>query len=342
MRKLSRLAALGLSGILALGLAACGGGTGTSDTPSGTESPAAGTESPAAAGETFVVGICQQMQHVALDEATRGFIETLEEKLGTSVEIQEQNASGEAANCTTIINNFVSQGVDLILCNGTTALQAAVAATGDIPILGTSITDYATALQMENWTGTSGTNISGTTDLAPLEDQAQMLLDLFPDAQNVGLLYCSAEPNSVYQVNIVREYLEGQGLTCTDYTFSDSNDLASVTQTACASSDVIYIPTDNTAASYASTIHNVVVPAGVPVITGDTGTCSGCGVAVLGIDYYELGQITGEMAYEILVEGADPATMEVRSAPTPTKMYNPSICEELGITPPEDYTALES
>ena len=195
---------------------------------------------------------------------------------------------------------------------------------------------------MENWSGTSGTNISGTTDLAPLEDQAQMLLDLFPDAQNVGLLYCSAEPNSVYQVNIVREYLEGQGLTCTDYTFSDSNDLASVTQTACASSDVIYIPTDNTAASYASTIHNVVVPAGVPVITGDTGTCSGCGVAVLGIDYYELGQITGEMAYEILVEGADPATMEVRSAPTPTKMYNPSICEELGITPPEDYTALES
>ena len=142
MRKLSRLAALGLSGILALGLAACGGGTGTSDTPSGTESPAAGTESPAAAGETFVVGICQQMQHVALDEATRGFIETLEEKLGTSVEIQEQNASGEAANCTTIINNFVSQGVDLILCNGTTALQAAVAATGDIPILGTSITAW--------------------------------------------------------------------------------------------------------------------------------------------------------------------------------------------------------
>ena len=135
--------------------------------------------------------------------------------------------------------------------------------------------------------------------------------------------------------------MKANGITCTDYTFADSNDLASVAQSACTTSDAIYIPTDNTAASYASTIHNVVVPAGVPVITGDTGTCSGCGVATLGIDYYELGQITGEMAYEILVEGADPGTMEIQSAPTPTKMYNPSVCEELNITPPEDYTALE-
>ena len=326
-----KLLAILLSGAMALSLAACGSDT-SNDTTTDTSGDGAAT-----AGN-YTVGICQQMQHAALDEATQGFQDKLTELVtaaGGTVEFDPQNASGESSNAATIINGFVSSGVDLIMANGTTSLQAAQAGTTDIPILGTSITDYATALQMEDWTGTSGTNISGTTDLAPLEDQAQMLLDLFPDAQNVGLLYCSAEPNSVYQV-------EGQGLTCTDYTFSDSNDLASVTQTACASSDVIYIPTDNTAASYASTIHNVVVPAGVPVITGDTGTCSGCGVAVLGIDYYELGQITGEMAYEILVEGADPATMEVRSAPTPTKMYNPSICEELGITPPEDYTALES
>ncbi len=337
MNKKKLLAVL-LSGAMALSLAACGSDT-SNDTTTDTSGDGAAT-----AGN-YTVGICQQMQHAALDEATQGFQDKLTELVtaaGGTVEFDPQNASGESSNAATIINGFVSSGVDLIMANGTTSLQAAQAGTTDIPILGTSITDYATALQMENWSGTSGTNISGTTDLAPLEDQAQMLLDLFPDAQNVGLLYCSAEPNSVYQVNIVREYLEGQGLTCTDYTFSDSNDLASVTQTACASSDVIYIPTDNTAASYASTIHNVVVPAGVPVITGDTGICSGCGVAVLGIDYYELGQITGEMAYEILVEGADPATMEVRSAPTPTKMYNPSICEELGITPPEDYTALES
>ena len=265
-----KLLAILLSGAMALSLAACG-----SDTSNDTTTDTSG-DGTATAGN-YTVGICQQMQHAALDEATQGFQDKLTELVtaaGGSVEFELDNASGESANAATIINGFVSSGVDLIMANGTTSLQAAQAGTTDIPILGTSITDYATALQMENWTGTSGTNISGTTDLAPLEDQAQMLLDLFPDAQNVGLLYCSAEPNSVYQVNIVREYLEGQGLTCTDYTFSDSNDLASVTQTACASSDVIYIPTDNTAASYASTIHNVVVPAGVPVITGDTGTCS--------------------------------------------------------------------
>lgn len=332
-----RLLAALMAGAMALTMTACGGSSSGSD-----DSNAASGDSGAG---SYKVGIVQLVQHEALDAATQGFQDKLKELVeadGGEVKFDSQNASGESANCTTIVNGFVSAGVDLIMANATAALQAAQAGTSDIPILGTSVTDYGTALGVSDWTGKTGTNISGTTDLAPLEDQAQMLLDLFPDAQNVGLLYCSAEPNSVYQVNIVREYLEGQGLTCTDYTFSDSNDLASVTQTACASSDVIYIPTDNTAASYASTIHNVVVPAGVPVITGDTGTCSGCGVAVLGIDYYELGQITGEMAYEILVEGADPATMEVRSAPTPTKMYNPSICEELGITPPEDYTALES
>ena len=331
-----KLLAILLSGAMALSLAACGSDT-SNDTTTDTSGDGAAT-----AGN-YTVGICQQMQHAALDEATQGFQDKLTELVtaaGGTVEFDPQNASGESTNAATIINGFVSSGVDLIMANGTTSLQAAQAGTTDIPILGTSITDYATALQMENWTGTSGTNISGTTDLAPLEDQAQMLLDLFPDAQNVGLLYCSAEPNSVYQVNIVREYLEGQGLTCTDYTFSDSNDLASVTQTACASSDVIYIPTDNTAASYASTIHNVVVPAGVPVITGDTGTCSGCGVATLGIDYYELGQITGEMAVQILTGEADVSEMAIGYDETVTKMYNPANCEALGVVIPEGYEPL--
>ena len=335
MKTRKRLLAMVPAMAMVFALAACSGDTGgTSDPgadPGESSSAAGGT------GEVYVVGICQQATHDALDAATQGFKDALIAEFGEDgVRFEEGNAGNEFANCGTIVDGFLAEGVDLILANATYPLQAAASATSDIPILGTSVTNYETAL------GTVGDNVSGTSDLAPLDEQAAMIQELFPDAQNVGLLYCSAEPNSVYQVNIVREYLEGQGLTCTDYTFSDSNDLASVTQTACASSDVIYIPTDNTAASYASTIHNVVVPAGVPVITGDTGTCSGCGVAVLGIDYYELGQITGEMAYEILVEGADPATMEVRSAPTPTKMYNPSICEELGITPPEDYTALES
>ena len=267
-----KLLAILLSGAMAMTLAACGGDT-TGDTTTDTDASGDG----AATAGSYTVGICQQMQHAALDQATQGFQDKLTELVtaaGGSVEFELDNASGESANAATIVNGFVSSGVDLIMANGTTSLQAAQSGTVDIPILGTSITDYATALQREDWSGTSGTNISGTTDLAPLEDQAQMILDLFPEAENVGLLYCSAEPNSVYQVDIVRAYLEGQGITCTDYTFADSNDLASVAQSACTTSDAIYIPTDNTAASYASTIHNVVVPAGVPVITGDTGTCS--------------------------------------------------------------------
>lgn len=333
-----KLLAILLSGAMAMTLAACGGDT-TGDTTTDTDASGDG----AATAGSYTVGICQQMQHAALDQATQGFQDKLTELVtaaGGSVEFELDNASGESANAATIVNGFVSSGVDLIMANGTTSLQAAQSGTVDIPILGTSITDYATALQMENWTGTSGTNISGTTDLAPLEDQAQMLLDLFPDAQNVGLLYCSAEPNSVYQVNIVREYLEGQGLTCTDYTFSDSNDLASVTQTACDGSDVIYIPTDNTAANNTETIANVVLAAGVPVIAGESGICSGCGVATLSIDYYELGQITGEMAVKILTGEEDVSEMAIAYDTTLSKLYNADNCNALGITVPEGYEPL--
>ena len=332
MKMYSKLTALALSGVLALGLAACGG-SGASETP------AAGTDTPG--GETvYTVGICQQMQHPALDEATRGFIETLEAKLGASVEIQEQNASGEAANCTTIVNNFVSQGVDLILCNGTTALQAAVAATGDIPILGTSITEYGVALGIDGFDGATGINVSGTSDLAPLDQQAAMVQEWFPEAENVGLLYCSAEPNSDYQVQTVKGYLEEMGYTCTEYAFSDSNDLSAVATTACAESDVIYIPTDNTAATNAELIGNIAVPAGVPIIAGEEGICTGCGVATLTISYYDLGCQTGEMAYEILVNGADPASMDIAYAPSFTAKYNEANCQALGLTVPEGYEAI--
>ena len=332
MKMYSKLTALALSGVLALGLAACGG-SGASETP------AAGTDAPG--GETvYTVGICQQMQHPALDEATRGFIETLEAKLGASVEIQEQNASGEAANCTTIVNNFVSQGVDLILCNGTTALQAAVAATGDIPILGTSITEYGVALGIDGFDGTTGINVSGTSDLAPLDQQAAMVQEWFPEAENVGLLYCSAEPNSDYQVQTVKGYLEEMGYTCTEYAFSDSNDLSAVVTTACAESDVLYIPTDNTAATNAELIGNIAVPAGVPIIAGEEGICTGCGVATLTISYYDLGCQTGEMAYEILVNGADPASMDIAYAPSFTAKYNEANCQALGLTVPEGYEAI--
>ena len=213
--------------------------------------------------------------------------------------------------------------------------------TNEIPILGTSITDYATALSIDDWTGVTGTNISGTSDLAPLDQQADMLHELFPDAKNVGILYCSAEPNSAYQSQTIQGYLKDYGYECTEYTFADSNDIASVVNNAIATSDVLYIPTDNTAASNTTIIQNICQPAGIPIIAGEEGICSGCGVATLSISYYDLGYKTGEMAYEILVNGADVSQTAVEFAPNVTKKYNAANCEALGITVPDDYVAIE-
>ena len=294
-----------------------------------------------AEGTTYRVGICQLVQHVALDAATQGFQDALTEKLGDAVVFDLQNASGDSNTCSTIMNTFVSNDVDLIMANATPALQAAVAATGDIPVLGTSVTDYATALDMSDWSGATGINVSGTSDLAPLDQQADMLQELFPDARKVGLIYCSAEPNSKYQVDVIKGFLEAKGYECTEYTFADSNDVASVTQNACDGSDVLYIPTDNTAASCTEAIRNVVEPAMIPVIAGEEGICRGCGVATLSISYYDLGYATGEMAYEVLVNGADVASMDIRFAPNVTKEYNAELCGLFGISVPEDYIAIE-
>ena len=294
-----------------------------------------------AMAEGYTVGVCQLVQHVALDAATQGFQDALKAKLGDQVTFDVKNASGASNTCSTIANSFVSNGVSLIMANATPALQAAVAATGDIPILGTSVTDYATALDLDNWTGATGMNVSGTSDLAPLDQQAAMLHELFPDARNVGLLYCSAEPNSKYQIDVIKGYLADLGYTCTEYTFADSNDVASVAQNACDGSDVLYIPTDNTAASCTEAIRNVVEPARKPVIAGEEGICASCGVATLSISYYDLGYATGEMAYEVLANGADIATMAVRFAPNVTKEYNAELCELLGVEIPEGYVAIQ-
>lgn len=295
----------------------------------------------AMAQETYTVGVSQLVQHVALDAATQGFQDALTEKLGDAVKFDVQNASGDSNTCSTIVNTFISNGVDLIMANATPALQAAVAATGDIPILGTSVTDYATALDIDDWTGATGMNVSGTSDLAPLDEQAAMLHELFPEAKKVGLLYCSAEPNSKYQIDVIKVYLEEMGYECTEFTFADSNDVASVTQNAADNSDVIYIPTDNTAASCTEAIRNVLEPAGVPAVAGEEGLAAGCGVAALTISYYDLGYATGEMAYEILANGADISTMDVRFAPNVTKKYNAELCEIFGVQVPEDYVVIE-
>ena len=290
--------------------------------------------------QTYNVGICQLVQHVALDAATEGFKDALTDKLGDAVTFDEQNAQGDSNTCSTIINSFVSNDVDLILANATPALQAAAAGTDTIPILGTAVTEYGVALGLDDFNGTVGGNISGTSDLSPLDQQAAMLQELFPDAKNVGLLYCSAEPNSQYQVDTVKAALEDVGYTCEYYAFSDSNDLSSVVTTAVSESDVIYVPTDNTVASNTEIINNICLPEQVPVIAGEEGICAGCGVATLSINYYDLGYATGEMAVRILADGEDISAMPIEYAPKFTKEYNAEICEQLGVTVPDDYVAI--
>ncbi len=298
-------------------------------------------ETEAAADDvTYTVGICQLMQHEALDAATQGFMDALTESLGDKVTFDVQNAQGDSNTCSTIINSFVSNDVDLILANATPALQAAAAGTNEIPILGTAVTEYGVALEIEGFDGTVGGNISGTSDLAPLDGQADMLAELFPDAKTVGLLYCSAEANSQYQVDTVKAFLEEKGYTCEYYAFSDSNDLSSVVTNAASAVDVIYVPTDNTAASNTELINNICLPAGVPVIAGEEGICAGCGVATLSISYYDLGVATGNMAAKILTGESDIATMPIEYAPNFTKKYNAANCEALNITIPDDYEAI--
>ena len=293
------------------------------------------------AKKVYTVGICQLATHDALDAATKGFKQALIDKLGEdTVVFDEANASGDSAVCATIVNSFVSKKVDLIMANATAALQAAYNATSTIPILGTSVTEYGTALNLKDFNGTVGGNVSGTSDLAPLTEQGDMLIELFPEAKNVGLPYCSAEPNSEYQIKVIEEYLSGKGLTCTRYSFSDTNDVVTVTTRAASESDVIYIPTDNTAATCTEAIGGVVRTKNVPVIAGESGICKGCGVATLSISYYDLGYKTGEMAAKILTGESDISTMPIEYA-SAVKKYNAEICSEMGITLPADYTPLD-
>ena len=336
MKMNKKLLALILAGVMTLGLTACGGSQ--EETPAENSGEESSTQE--SSGATYTVGICQYAPHDALDAATQGFQDALTEAFGDAVAFELQNAAGDTPTCATIANGFVSAGVDLILANATAPLQAAVAATSDIPILGTSVTEYGVALGISDFNSVVGTNVSGTSDLAPLDQQAAMVQEWFPDAKTVGLLYCSAEPNSQYQVDTVQAELEKLGYTCTQYAFSDTNDMASVTQNAADNSDVIYVPTDNTCANNTGVIDNICRPAGVPIIAGEEGICGGCGVATLSISYYDLGVTTGEMAVKILTGEADISEMPIEYAPQFTKKYNEAICADLGLTVPEGYEAI--
>ena len=330
--KAKKMLAAAIAATMALSLAACGSSSSSSE---------GSTEAGAAEGKTYNIGICQLVEHPALDAATEGFQDACKEKFGEdNVTFDVQNAQGEQATCTTINNSFVSSNVDLILANATMSLQTAAQATADIPILGTSITDYATALGIDDWTGTTGVNVSGTSDLAPIDQQEDMLVELLPETKKVGILFCSAESNSKYQAELFEKALEEDGIEYQEYPAADSNEIQSVTTQAVSECDALYIPTDNTMANNTSLINDICLPAQVPIIAGEEGICSGCGIATLSISYYDIGYRAGEMAYEILAEGADISTMPVETATAVTKKYNEANCTELEIQVPDGYEAI--
>lgn len=349
---MKKILALCLAAVMVLSLAACGGSSTAETTAAETAAPettaaetaAAETTAAAevAADKTYTVGICQLMQHDALDAATQGFKDYLTEKLGDAVTFDEQNAQGDSTTCSTIVTGFVSNNVDLIFANATPALQAAISATTEIPILGTSVTDYATALAddtMDPDVGT-GINVSGTSDGVSAQLYADLVLELVPDAKNVSILYCSAEANSAIQSEQFIECMEAAGVTCTEYTFSDSNDMQSVCTSAIEGADAMYIPTDNTAAANMTIVANVCEPAGIPVICGEEGMCSNGGLATVSISYYDIGYACGEMAYDILVNGADVSTMPIGYSENPVKKYNPDFAEAIGFEMPEGFEAV--
>ncbi len=321
MKLFKRLLALALVAAFALAFVACNNENGNED------------------DGKYVVGISQLMIHDALDAATQGFKDALVAELGEeNVEFLFQDAAGSPDTCATIASTFVTKNVDLILANATPALQATANATLEIPILGTSITEYGVALDIDNFTGLVGGNISGTSDLAPLDEQAQMIIDLVPEAKTVGIIYSSTEANSAYQVKVVRAYLEAKNITVNEYPFSDSNDIATITQNAASACDALYVPTDNAAASAAQTIYGAMAGNVKPLIAGEEATCKGCGIATLTINYYDLGVATGKMAAKILKGEAKIEEMPIEYAANFTKKYNKDICDELGI----DTAALEA
>lgn len=290
--------------------------------------------------DVYHVGVIQLVEHEALDAATEGFQDALKEKLGDKVVFDVQNAQGEETNCATICTKFVNDDVDLIMANATQALTSAATATPDIPIVGTSVTDFVTTGTVES-NDKPGTNVTGTSDLAPIDQQIALLKRLVPDAKTVGILYCSSEANSVYQAEEAQKELEKEGIKVEVYTVADSNDIQQVVTKAADNSDAIYIPTDNTIASNMEIVKNVTVPEKVPVIAGEENMCAVGGLATLSISYYNIGYNAGLMAYDILVNGKNPAEMPIQYADEITLKYNAEIASELGIQIPDDMVAIE-
>ncbi len=290
--------------------------------------------------QTYNIGICMFIEHEALDSAVKGFSDALTQKLGDDVKLSVQNAAGDKTNAATICTGFANDGYDLIFAVSTNALAAAAEVTAEIPVVGCCVTDFESTLGIKLTDGKTGTNVTGCSDLLPLEKQAEVINELFPEKGRVGILYCSSETNSKYQADAISVFLKDFGFTCESYTFVDTTDVTLVTQKAASECDVIYTPTDNTVASNTSAINNILEPAKVPLVAGNIDVALECGIATVGIDYTSLGYEAGLMAYEILAEGKSPADMEIRYSEEYFKKYVPERAQMLGVTIPDGYTPI--
>ena len=308
--------------LMVAGLAACGNEPSTPSNPD---------------EKVFQIGIVQLAEHPALDEATRGFKEFLTEKLGDKVQFNVQNAQGEQTNCTTIVNQFVSSKVDLIMANATNAVKAAREATSDIPVVGTSVTDYVSSgLVASN--EAPGANVTGASDMNPVNVQVQLMKTLCPEVKTVGIVINSGEENSAIQAEEAKTAFEAEGFTVKIYSVADTNEIQTVVTAACNEVDAFYEPTDNLIAANVPTMSNITTAAGKPVICGEGGMCDSGFLATYAISYYELGRAAGEQAYNILVNGADPATTPIFffDVSNLTLVINEENAAELGITIPEE------
>lgn len=336
MKKTKRVLSLILAGAMMMSLSACGGKAEESKSSSAAATSAGEktegtTGEKTADGKQFKIGVLQLVQHTALDASNKGFIKALDDA-GLNYVVDQQNAAGDQSTCQTIASKLVNDGSDLILSIATPAAQAVAGATTDIPVLVTAVTDPA-ASDLVTSNEAPGGNVSGTSDLTPVKEQIALLKKILPDAKTVGILYASSESNSEIQAKMAKEAIEAAGMTAVDYTVSSSNEIQTVVTSMVGKVDAIYAPTDNTIAAGMTTVAMVANENGLPTICGEEGMVNAGGLATYGIDYFELGYLTGQQAVKILKDGEDISKMSIEylSADKCKLSINEETAKTLGI-----------
>ena len=322
---MKKLMALLLTLALSASMAAC------SSTPVSESTEENGTE-------VVKIGILQQLEHGSLDSAREGFVKALADNGyvdGENIEIDYQNAQGDQSNLSTMSERFVNNDSDLVLAIATGAAQSIASKTEEIPVLFTAVTDPLDAGLVASNEAPGG-NITGTNDMNPIEAQIDLITEIYPETKTIGIVYCSSEDNSILQANQAKAYIESKGLSWVEGTVTNSNDVQQITQSIVTKCDAIYIPTDNAYASAMAVVAGVVEQSKTPVVAGAIDMVADGGLMTLGLNYYNLGYQTGEMAVRVL-EGADTATMPVESLVKYDYYFNEDMVSALGVELPEKY-----